>query len=189
MQILCKMPEGTKRGTWPLRQRTGILPLMNDHRPEPGPDDYLLLPSVTHPGGRERAFKDAYKAMVRFMIEVNDNPCRSWLTAPTNRRVSFSLSSKTFERGGRMATLTTPNSGFETNASPAGSSSSFLPSPRKSAAYSSSASLFCMKIRVEMFWRTDAALNEKSLMDWLLISSRIPYLRPSPQYIRPKAAF
>ena len=88
MQILCKMPEGTKRGTWPPRQRTGILPLMNDHRPEPGPDDYLLLPSVTHPGGRERAFKNAYKAMVRFMIEVNDNPTIAYAIDKTDRIVT-----------------------------------------------------------------------------------------------------
>ena len=47
---------------------------MNDQRSQPDPDDYVLLPSVTHPGGREMAFKDAFKAMARSMIETNDNP-------------------------------------------------------------------------------------------------------------------
>ena len=61
---------------------------MNGHRPEPGRDDYLLLPSVTHPGGRERAFKDAYKAMVRFMIEVNDNPTMAYAIDKTDRIVT-----------------------------------------------------------------------------------------------------
>ena len=70
----CQFVGGKKRKIWPLHQRRGILPLMNAHRPEPSSDDYLLLPSVTHPGGRERAFEDAYKAMVRFMIEVSNNP-------------------------------------------------------------------------------------------------------------------
>ena len=65
---------------------------MNDHRPEPGPDDYLLLPSVTHPGGRERAFKDAYKAMVRFMIEVKDNPTIA------NRRPSVATNLRSLPR-------------------------------------------------------------------------------------------
>ncbi len=32
-------------------------------------DGYVLLPSVTHPQGREKAFEDAMKAMVRAMIE------------------------------------------------------------------------------------------------------------------------
>ncbi len=62
------------RSTRPFRHERGILNPMNGPRSKPKPDDYVLLPSVTHPGGRERAFEDAYKAMVRFMIEVNDNP-------------------------------------------------------------------------------------------------------------------
>ena len=43
----------------------------NKARPK---DGYLLLPSVTHPQGREKVFSDAFKAMVRAMIEINDNP-------------------------------------------------------------------------------------------------------------------
>ena len=61
---------------------------MNDQRPEPGPDDYVLLPSVTHPGGREKAFSDAFKAMVRAMIEVNDNPTFAYAIDKTDRIVT-----------------------------------------------------------------------------------------------------
>ena len=64
------------------------VPLMNDPPLQPGPDDYLLLPSVTHPGGCERAFNDAYKAMVRFMIEVNDNPTMAYAIDKTDRIVT-----------------------------------------------------------------------------------------------------
>ncbi|MHC4799948.1 MAG: hypothetical protein ACYTF1_25205 [Planctomycetota bacterium] len=37
------------------------------------PDGYVMLPGVTHPQGRPQAFADAMKAMVRGMIEINDN--------------------------------------------------------------------------------------------------------------------
>ena len=90
MQILCKMttPAGQKRGVWSCRRRAGILLLMNDSPVQPSPDDYVLLPSVTHPGGREKAFEDAYKAMVRFMIEVNDNPTMAYAIDKTDRVVT-----------------------------------------------------------------------------------------------------
>ena len=58
---------------------------MNDQRPEPSSDDYVLLPSVTHPGGRAKAFDDAFKAMVRAMIEVNDNPTLAYAIDKTDR--------------------------------------------------------------------------------------------------------
>ena len=61
---------------------------MNDPPLQTGPEDYLLLPTVTHPGGRERAFHDAYKAMVRFMIEVNDNPTMAYAIDKTDRIVT-----------------------------------------------------------------------------------------------------
>lgn len=61
---------------------------MNDPRRQPSSDDYLLLPSVTHPGGREKAFEDAYKALVRFMIEVNDNPTIAYAIDKTDRIVT-----------------------------------------------------------------------------------------------------
>lgn len=51
-------------------------------------DDYLLLPSVTHPQGRAQAFSDAFKAMVRFMIEVNKNPTVAYAIAKTDRIVT-----------------------------------------------------------------------------------------------------
>ncbi len=76
------------RNTWPFHQGRGILLPMNDPRRQPNPDDYVLLPSVTHPGGRERAFKDAYKAMVWFMIEVNDNRTIAYAIDKTDRIVT-----------------------------------------------------------------------------------------------------
>ncbi len=65
-----------------------MLPSMADQPPHPNSPDYLLLPSVTHPGGRERAFEDAYKAMVRFVIEVNDNPTMAYAIDKTDRVVT-----------------------------------------------------------------------------------------------------
>lgn len=50
--------------------------------------DYVLLPSVTHPGGRAKAFDDAFKAMVRAMIEVNDNPTFAYAIDKTDRIVT-----------------------------------------------------------------------------------------------------
>ena len=61
---------------------------MKDHRPDPGPDHYVLLPSVTHPGGRAKAFDDAFKALVRAMIEVNDNPTFAYAIDKTDRIVT-----------------------------------------------------------------------------------------------------
>ena len=61
---------------------------MNDQRSQPDPDDYVLLPSVTHPGGREMAFNDAFKAMVRSMIETNDNPTIAYAIDKTDRLVT-----------------------------------------------------------------------------------------------------
>ena len=37
-------------------------------------DGFVLLPSVTHPQGREKAFDDCFKALVRTMIEAMHNP-------------------------------------------------------------------------------------------------------------------
>ena len=48
----------------------------------------MILPSVTHPGGRHKAFTDAFKAMVRFMIEVNDNPTIAYAIDKTDRIVT-----------------------------------------------------------------------------------------------------
>ena len=67
-------PAGQEREPWSSHQQAGILLLMNDPPLQPSPGDYLLLPSVTHPGGREKAFEDASKAMRRFVIEANNNP-------------------------------------------------------------------------------------------------------------------
>ncbi len=50
--------------------------------------DYVLLPSVTHPGGRAKAFDDAFKALVRAMIEVNDNPTFAYAIDKTDRIVT-----------------------------------------------------------------------------------------------------
>ncbi len=54
----------------------GILPSMKKKRKKSRhpPDGYVLLPGVTHPQGRARAFADAMKALVRGMIEINGNP-------------------------------------------------------------------------------------------------------------------
>ena len=50
-------------------------------------DDYVLLPSVTHPQGRARVFSDVYKAMVRFMVEAN-NPITGYAIAKTDHIVT-----------------------------------------------------------------------------------------------------
>ena len=46
---------------------------------------YVLAPSVTHPQGRERAFEDMFKAVVRVMIEVNNNPMMGYAIDKTDR--------------------------------------------------------------------------------------------------------
>ena len=51
-------------------------------------DGYVLLPSVTHPQGREKAFEDAMKAMVRAMIEMNNNPTFAYAISKTDRIVT-----------------------------------------------------------------------------------------------------
>ena len=61
---------------------------MTDQPPDPSPSDYVLLPSVTHPGGRDKAFKDAFKAMVRFMVESIDNPTIAYAIDKTDRMVT-----------------------------------------------------------------------------------------------------
>ena len=50
--------------------------------------DYVLFPSVKHHQGRDRAFSDAFKAMVRFMVEVNDNPTAAYAIDKTGLVVS-----------------------------------------------------------------------------------------------------
>jgi hypothetical protein len=59
-----------------------------DPKPNRPPSDYVLLPEVTHPQGREKAFEDAFKAMVRFMIEENDNPTLAYAIDKTDRVVT-----------------------------------------------------------------------------------------------------
>ena len=54
----------------------------NEARPK---DGYLLLPSVTHPQGREKLFSDAFKAMVRAMIEISNNPTVAYAIDKTDR--------------------------------------------------------------------------------------------------------
>lgn len=61
---------------------------MNDYPLPIGESDYAILPSVRHPQGREKAFDDAFKAMVRFMIEVNNNPSVAYAIDKTDRVVS-----------------------------------------------------------------------------------------------------
>ena len=60
---------------------------MNYETPQPS-DDYILLPSVKNPGGRERAFTDSFKALVRTMIEVNNNPTIAYAIDKTDRLVT-----------------------------------------------------------------------------------------------------
>ena len=48
-------------------------------------DGYVLLPSVTHPQGRERAFENTMRAMVRAMIEINDKPTVAYAIDKTDR--------------------------------------------------------------------------------------------------------
>jgi hypothetical protein len=50
--------------------------------------DYVLLPSVTHPQGRARAFADAIKATVRLMVEVNQNPTLAYAIDKTDRIIT-----------------------------------------------------------------------------------------------------
>lgn len=54
----------------------------------PDESGYVLLPSVTHPQGRERAFEDAFKAMMRFMVEDCDNPAIGYAIDKTDRVVT-----------------------------------------------------------------------------------------------------
>ncbi len=46
---------------WLLAPMRDMLSVMAPKRRE---SDYVILPSVTHPGGRVKAFEDAFKAMV-----------------------------------------------------------------------------------------------------------------------------
>ena len=48
-------------------------------------DGYVLLPSVAHRQGREKAFEDAMKAMVRAMIEINRQPMWAHAIDKTDR--------------------------------------------------------------------------------------------------------
>ncbi len=73
---------------WLDRARGGIVVLMNDYPLAIGESDYAILSSVQHPQGREKAFNDAFKAMVRFMIEVNNNPAVAYAIDKTDRVVS-----------------------------------------------------------------------------------------------------
>ena len=58
-------------------------------RKKPRPKDgYVLLPSVTHRQGREKAFEDAMKAMVRAMIEINHKPAAAYAISKTDRIVT-----------------------------------------------------------------------------------------------------
>ena len=65
-----------------------MLSSMADQPPYSKPSDYVLLPSVTHPGGRDKAFTDAFKAMVRFMVESIDNPTIAYAIDKTDRMVT-----------------------------------------------------------------------------------------------------
>ena len=51
-------------------------------------DGFLLLPSVTHPQGREKAFEDCFKALVRTMIEAMNNPTIAYAIDKTDRLVT-----------------------------------------------------------------------------------------------------
>lgn len=57
-------------------------PLLIDNTP------YVLLPSVTHPQGRERAFADTFKAVVRFLVEARENLIVAYAIAKTDRIVT-----------------------------------------------------------------------------------------------------
>ncbi len=73
---------------WISGDGQGILPRMGKRRGKQNDEGYVLAPSVTHPQGRERAFEDAFKAMARFMIEVNDNPTVAYAIDKTDRIVT-----------------------------------------------------------------------------------------------------
>ena len=49
---------------------------------------YVLLPSVTHPQGRARAFADTFKAVVRFLVEVTENLIVAYAIEKTDRIVT-----------------------------------------------------------------------------------------------------
>ncbi len=51
-------------------------------------DGFVLLPSVTHPQGREKAFDDCFKALVRTMIEALHNPTIAYAIDKTDRLVT-----------------------------------------------------------------------------------------------------
>ncbi len=50
--------------------------------------DYVLMPSVTHPQGRARAFSDTFKAVVRFIVEIDNNPALGYAVDKTDRVVT-----------------------------------------------------------------------------------------------------
>ncbi len=49
---------------------------------------FALLPSVTHPQGREKAFEDCSKALVRTMVEAMNNPTIAYAIGKTDRLVT-----------------------------------------------------------------------------------------------------
>ena len=65
-----------------------MLAVMSDHPFLIDDSDYVVLPSVTHPQGRARAFADAIKATVRLMVEVNQNPTLAYAIEKTDRIVT-----------------------------------------------------------------------------------------------------
>ncbi|MBU0718697.1 MAG: hypothetical protein KJ749_10650, partial [Planctomycetes bacterium] len=69
--------------------RAAILSAMVDRPLLIDNSDYVLPPSVTHPQARERAFTDAFKAMVRFMVEESNNPAVAYAIEQTDRVVTY----------------------------------------------------------------------------------------------------
>ncbi len=61
---------------------------MKNIEPTHSKDGFVLLPSVTHPQGREKAFEDCFKALVRTMIETMNNPTIAYAIDKTDRLVT-----------------------------------------------------------------------------------------------------
>ncbi len=61
---------------------------MKNIEPTHPKDGFILLPSVTHPQGREKAFDDCFKALVRTMVESMDNPAIAYAIDKTDRLVT-----------------------------------------------------------------------------------------------------
>src|SRR6266404_4162978 len=82
--------ENSRKQDCAILSAASILPVMKKRRQKnhSPPDGHVLLPGVSHPQGRPRAFADAMKALVRGFIEVNNNPTVAYAIDKTDRIIT-----------------------------------------------------------------------------------------------------